>query len=114
MVGSGGGATGFSTTYFLLDDGRLFGKRSRDTVFTSIGRQKATDTKRLFMTAETRCRIKTTRFDNPGNLYKFVQWQKGKQAYKVTWGDPGKSVPTSYPAFYNSFMALIPASARLK
>lgn len=112
-VGSGGGFAGFSTTYYLLDNGQLFGRRSQDTAFTLIGKQTSTNTKRVFATVEDKCKVKTTRFDNPGNVYKFVQWRKGKQDYKVAWGAPGTTVPVNYPKFYESFMAMIPASARL-
>ncbi|GAB2585562.1 FAD-binding oxidoreductase [Spirosoma areae] len=112
-VGSGGGVTGFSTAYYLFENGKLFAKRSRDTTFTFIGQQTAKNTKGVFATVEDKCKIKTTKFDNPGNLYKFVRWRKGKVAHIVTWGEAGKTVPANYPKFYNSFMAMIPASLRL-
>ena len=112
-VGSGGGFTGFSTTYYLFENGKLFGRRSRDTTFTFIGQQTVANTKRMFSVAEKTCKIRTTRFDHPGNVYKFVQWRKGKSANKVTWGAVGKTVPVSFPKFYNSFMVLIPATSRL-
>lgn len=114
MVGSGGGVTGYSTTYYLLENGQLFGKRGRDSTFTALGKQTAANTKRVFTAVENTCKIKTTKFDNPGNTYKFVRWRKGKQAHIVTWGEPGTTVPPSYPKFYTSFMAMIPASSRLK
>jgi hypothetical protein len=113
-VGSGGGVTGYSTAYYLLDNGKLFGKRSRDTIFTFIGQQTAANTKRVFSVAEVKCKIKTTKFDNPGNLYKFVRWRKAKQEFIVTWGAVGKTVPANYPKFYDSFMAMIPAVSKLK
>lgn len=113
LVGSGGGVTGASTTYYLLETGQLFGRRSRDSTFTFIGRQPVAQTKRLFSTVETTCRIRTTRFDNPGNRYQFVGWRRGKQAYKVTWGEPGTTPPASYPQVYKTFMAMIPAAKRL-
>lgn len=113
MVGNGGGVTGLSTTYYLLDNGQLFGRRSRDTAFTPLGRQTAVNTKRTFTVAEDKCRILTTQFDNPGNRYKFVGWRKGKRTHKITWGEPGTTPPASYPKFYDSFMATIPKSTRL-
>lgn len=114
MVGSGGGITGAFTTYYLLENGKLYGKRSRDTAYTFIGQQTAANTKKVFTTVEVNCKIKTTKFDNPGNIYKFVQWRKGKLNYKVAWGEVGKTVPANYPRVYDSFMAMIPASLRLK
>jgi len=114
MVGSGGGFTGFSTTYYLLDNGQLFGRHSRDTTYRFISKQTTANTKRAFATVETTCRIKKVRFDKPGNTYKFVRWKRGKQQYNVTWGATGTTVPAAFPKFYTSFMAMIPAAARLK
>lgn len=114
MVGSGGGFTGFSTTYYLLDNGQLFGRHSRDTTYRFISKQTTANTKRAFATVETTCRIKKVRFDKPGNIYKFVRWKRGKQQYNVTWGATGATVPAAFPKFYTSFMAMIPAAARLK
>lgn len=113
-VGSGGGVTGFSTSYYLLDNGKLFGKRSRDTTFTFIGQQTTANIKRVFSVAEDKCKIKTTKFDFPGNTYKFVRWKKGKQTFVVTWGATGKTIPANYPKFYDSFMAMIPSMSKLK
>jgi hypothetical protein len=113
MVGSGGGVTGFSTTYYLLDNGKLFGKRSRDMGFTFLGQQTAANTKRVFSVAEDKCKIKTAKFDNPGNVYTFIRWKKGKQENKVAWGAVDKAVPANYKKFYDSFMAMIPAALRL-
>ena len=114
QVGSGGGVTGFSTSYYLLENGKLFGRRSRDTTFTFIGQQTSVNTKRVFATAEDKCKVKTTKFDYPGNIYKFVRWRKGKVVNKVAWGATGKVVPANYPKFYDSFMAMIPVASRLK
>lgn len=112
-VGSGGGVTGFATTYYLLENGKLFGRRSRDTTFTFIGQQTATNTRRVFSVAESKCKIKTAKFDHPGNVYTFIEWKKGKQEHKVSWGAAGKVVPANYRQFYNSFMAMIPTAVRL-
>ncbi|WP_420149619.1 FAD-binding oxidoreductase [Spirosoma sp.] len=111
-VAKGGGFTGFATTYYLLNDGKLFRRRSPDSSFTFIKQQSTAQTKRLFNTIEVTCKIKKTQFDHPGNRYTVVRWREGKQSYKVAWGMPGHTVPTTYPKFVNSFMALVPASAK--
>lgn len=113
-VTSGGGFTGRSTSYYLQDDGRLYGKRSTDATYALLAKQTADNTKQVFWSLEDRCLIKTTKFDNPGNTYKAVAWRKGKEQYSVTWGSPKDSVPANYEKFYSSFMATIPASLRLK
>ena len=107
-VGSGGGFTGRSTTYYLFENGNLFVKRSTDTSFSLIGVQTKTNTNRVFSTLENTCNIKTTRFDQPGNTYRFVRWKKGTQEYRVVWGDSQLKPPANYPKFYDSFMAMLP------
>lgn len=114
MVGSGGGFTGFSTTYCLLDNGQLFGRQGLDTAYRYLGKQTPANTKWAFATVETTGRIKRVQFDNPGNTYKFVRWKKGRQQYGITWGAPGTTVPTAYPKFYTSFMKKFLAASRLK
>lgn len=113
-VGSGGGVTGFTTTYYLLDNGKLFRRRSRDSTFTLLGQHSPVRTACMFRTVEKTCKITTTTFDHPGNLYKFVQWRHGEQHYKVIWGEANKKVPQVYARFYSSFMKKVPGIAKPK
>ena len=112
-VGSGGGFTGFVMTYYLLDNGQLYSRQSPDTTYHFLGNQSTASTKRLFAAVETKCRIKNTRFNKPGNMYKFVQWKKGKRDYRVTWGATDATAPAVYARFYHSFMNMVPTSTRL-
>lgn len=114
LVGNGGGFTGFSTMYYLLDNGQLFSRRSQDTIYRVLGKLTPTDTKRAFATVETTGRIKKVSFNKPGNTYRFVGWKKGKQQYTVTWGAPSATVPTTYSTFYDSFMNIILAATQPK
>ena len=111
VMGSGGGITGFVTTYYLLDNRKLFVRNGRDSVFTFLNRQRGATTRQLFQLAEDTCNIRNTTFDYPGNLYKFAQWKKGEESHKVTWGGTGETVPASYPKLYNSFMAVVPSAS---
>ncbi|GAB3920095.1 FAD-binding oxidoreductase [Larkinella terrae] len=110
VVGKGGGFTGATTSYYLLENGSLYRKSDADSVFTPLGKKSLTATRRLFKELETGCRIKTTRFSKPGNLYQFVSWKKNQQEFTVSWGDPRQPPPPRFVKFYKSFMALIPTS----
>ncbi|RAJ92168.1 hypothetical protein LX87_05135 [Larkinella arboricola] len=112
LVGKGGGFTGASTVYYLLENGYLYRKTGTDSLFTPLGKQPAATTRRLFKELENNCRIKTTPFDHPGNTYQFVGWKKNEREYRVTWGASGQTVPPAFRTFYNSFMKLVPASGR--
>ncbi len=111
-VGSGGGFTGTSTTYYLLDNGLLFSQHSRDTTYTPLGKLTTAHTKRLFRAVETTCHIRTARFSKPGNLYHFLGWQQGRETHKVTWGATDTTVLADYTKTYALFMNLLPTAAR--
>ncbi len=112
VVGSGGGFTGRTTMYYLLDTGDLFRKSPADTTFVRIGKQTAATTKRVFQTVEDRCQIKKTKFYEPGNVYQFVRWQQGKETYRVVWAPGDTAVPARYPNVYTAFLNMIPAALR--
>jgi hypothetical protein len=111
VVGRGGGVTGKSSAYYLLDNGDLFQKKSTDSTYQKIGTQTATNTKRAFDVLENKCKITTTTFNNPGNVYQFVELvtqRRFKTAHRVTWGAAKPMPPANYPKFYKSFMAMLP------
>ncbi|MGA0555277.1 FAD-binding oxidoreductase [Larkinella sp. VNQ87] len=112
QVGEGGGFTGSTRTYCLLENGLLFVKSDTDSLYKPLDQKPATTTRRLFRQLEKTCRIQTTRFNHPGNLYQFVRWQKGKTEYTVTWGDRTQPAPACFVQFYKTFMAQIPPNKR--
>ncbi|MBC7569187.1 MAG: FAD-binding oxidoreductase [Spirosoma sp.] len=108
-VGSGGGFTGITTTYYLLENGKLFRKTNRDTTYTVLDKIKATQRKQLFSAVLDTCQIKTTPYNQPGNVSRFVVFQNGDETHRVTWATGDTAVPASYPKFYQSFMSMLPA-----
>ncbi|MEZ0539965.1 FAD-binding oxidoreductase [Fibrella arboris] len=111
-VGSGGGIVGRETSYSLLDDGRLFGRKAGQTSYTFIGKQTASNTKKVFWSAEDRCAIRKTTYSKPGNVYRFVSWRKGSEQHKVTWAPGDKKLPANYEQVYTGFMGMIPPASR--
>ena len=109
LVGSGGGFSGATTTYSLLDNGQLFRQTQADTIALALGRLTTGTTARLFSQLEKRCRIRQTHFDHPGNLYQFVGWQRGQIRHTVTWGDNDHSPPARFEAFYQHFFRQLPS-----
>lgn len=107
-VGSGGGIVGKEKVYSLLDDGRLFGRKSGQTSYTFIGKQTAANTKRVFWSVEDRCAIRKTTYNEPGNIYRFVSWRKGTEQHKVAWAPGDKKLPANYQQVYTGFMGMIP------
>jgi hypothetical protein len=107
-VGSGGGVAGRETTYTLLDDGRLFSRRTPDKAYTFVGTQTTANTKRVFWSVEDRCAIKKTKYSKPGNLYRFVGWRKGNETYRVTWAPGDKAISENFEKVYNGFIGMLP------
>ena len=112
VVGQGGGITGASTVYYWLENGSLSVKSDHDSLYTRLGRKPAALTRRFFNELEKTCRIKTTRFNQPGNRYQFVCWKKNQQEFTVSWGDPRQPPPARFVTFYRSFIAQIPKPRR--
>lgn len=107
-VGSGGGFTGMTTMYYLLDNGKLFRKSNRDTTYTALGKLNVSQRKQLFSAVLDICQIKTTPYDQPGNVSRFVVFQNGNETHRVTWATGDSAVPASYPKLYQSFMSMLP------
>ena len=107
-VGSGGGFTGLTTTYYVLDNRKLFRKSNRDTVYTPLGKLTARQKKRVFSAILDTCQIAKTPYNEPGNVSRFVLFQDGAESHRVTWAVGDSAVPTSYSKFYQSFMAIVP------
>ncbi len=106
-VGSGGGVRGGESAYYLLDDGRLFSRKPGEKGYTFIGTQTAANTKKVFWSVEDRCAIRKTTYNKPGNTYRFVQWKKGTEKYRVTWATGDKDVPGNFEQVYKGFMGML-------
>ena len=111
-VGSGGGVRGQETAYYLLDDGRLFGRKPGQTTYVLIGQQTPANTKKVFQSVEDRCAIRKTAYNKPGNTYRFIGWKRGVERYRVAWAPADKAVPPNYNQVYTAFLGMIPASKR--
>ena len=108
-VGSGGGIRGQETAYYLLDDGRLFSRKTGETSYGFIGKQTPGNTRKVFWSVEDRCAIRKTTYSKPGNMYRFVGWKKGAETHKVTWTPGDKAVPPNFDQVYTGFMGMLPA-----
>lgn len=106
MVGSGGGFTGFVTTYTFLDNGQLFMQTSTDKDPKEMTRQKKKQAKEMFRMMDA-MDIQNSEFQHPGNMYTFVQLQEGKEAFRIIWGDDGYQAPEPAQALYDSMMVMI-------
>ena len=99
--GQGGGFTGGVTYFALLDDGRLFQRGERDTIFTFQETWKAS-----FVT-QVMSSYHILQFDNisyyePGDIYYFIKHIKSDgQEHRITWGRNGFVPDPKVINYYN-------------
>lgn len=72
-----------------------------------VARINATHTEKLFREAQ-KLRLDTIQFNHPGNLYYFMEVQKGESAPRITWGSADHTVPNQVQEFYNKLIKTIP------
>jgi hypothetical protein len=105
--GHGGGFTGAVTTYYLLDNGRIYEDMTDKTAYkrvNSVGKDEAAS---LFSDCQKLATLKT---DAPGNMYYFVTMKNG-DAIPKRWifGDPATATPQELETFYKRLIGFVPS-----
>jgi hypothetical protein len=96
--GEGGGFSGRETTYVLLDNGQIFKKGGISDPYTEMSSFPSSKAKRLFKRAQS-LRLMELDFQDPGNIYSFIEIVEGDQVRRIVWGGK-KPVPPAVTAFY--------------
>jgi len=101
--GQGGGFTGAVTAFVLLPDGRLF-RRAPDESDTYLSTLDKALARQLFAHFR-RVGYDKIRFNEPGNLYRFVEWyDQGQMRNRLVWGAEGVDPPEGLAAFHHLLM----------
>ena len=105
--GHGGGFTGIVNTYALMENGRLFSKQSlSDKTFTPLTKLGRNQTAQIFSNYFF-LGIPAMQLEDPGNIYKFVEYTRKQNRHRLTWG--GKTpVPGNLSLFYSNLISLLP------
>ena len=106
VFGSGGGITGGSDSYILLENGQLFHTNSftrESEELPSVGREKAGK----FFSELTQLQLAKMDFNHPGNLYYFLESVDGDIVHRVTWGSNDYEAPASCKTLYKKLVATI-------
>ena len=85
VFGSGGGFTNLGKEYRLLENKKLYHKKSTDSIFSELGKQNRDTVKLLFDKAKVLF-ADTTTLHNPGNMYYYLKFRNGKQTQEIVWG----------------------------
>jgi len=99
IISEGGGFSGQTTQYILLDNGQVFIK----TVFPeSLKEMDHLDKKPLreIFNKLDLINIKDIHFIHPGNMTYSLATRKGEDYYEIRWGDPAYKVPADVLDYY--------------
>ncbi len=105
--GHGGGFAGAETTYALMENGRLYSKKSLTAkTFTSLIKLEKNQSAQIFNNYFF-LGIPEMQLEDPGNIYKFVEYTRKQNRHRLVWG--GQSpVPTNLVLFYSNLIGLLP------
>ena len=103
IFGEGGGISGQVNEYHLFENGILFkGKGMVDKTYEKIGKISTTKASQFFANYNA-LDVEMIEFDHPGNIYKFIEWKKGDQRHRITWGAMDHQVDKNVQLLYSLF-----------
>lgn len=100
--GSGGGFTGKVKKYSILSNGQMFRNSDSPASGEASGEMVSLDEKvvdQLFLNF-VNLKLAETKLDDPGNMYKFINYQENGNTHKIRWGGKNEEVPKSVKDFY--------------
>lgn len=104
--GQGGGYAGSLTTHYLLPNGQLFISEGIEGAKLSEGEIARGKAKKMLKRYQEE--IKPVDFQEPGNLYTFLEYVAADTTYEQQWGRAGKEVPESLLLFFQDLQLLLP------
>lgn len=105
IFGDGGGFTGATTEFMLLENGQLFKKYSLDQSTTEVGKIKKKEAKELFAEAEA-MQFETMDINHPGNMYYFLGLKTETDEHRCTWGAQDYEVSDTLQQFRQKLLHL--------
>lgn len=104
--GSGGGFTGAVKQYTLSKDGRLWQTDSIKGSKVELSPIRPGKAMKFFKKLED-LRFFEKQFNNPGNIYYFIQFEESGKQHQLTWGLPGEKIDPEMDNFFKELMSLI-------
>lgn len=99
--GGGGGFTGAITTFKLRADGNLSEiKNNQESNIKTISKKQMTEILDLVN------KVKTSSFNEPDNIYSFIEICSAKEKNRIVWGLGSKGIDKNITELYNKLMLL--------
>ncbi|MDX1941853.1 MAG: hypothetical protein SFU99_14930 [Saprospiraceae bacterium] len=106
VFGDGGGFTGASTEYILLENGQIFKRYSLDNSMLEMGTVKKRQAKEMIKKVQA-LRLENMDIKQPGNLYYFLRYKNGDQEHQIIWGGESYQIDEKIATFYKDLTAMI-------
>ncbi len=104
--GSGGGFTGATTDFTLLENGQLFKMSSLNKEYEALPKVKKEMTQQMFNNYEF-LNIGHETINDPGNLYYYIRYKdKDAKEHRITWNDQSE-VSSNVKTYYGILMSLV-------
>lgn len=103
-IGSGGGFTGKSIQYSILENGQLY-EVLNDSSYLNLGEMDAVAVQQIFLNYSN-FKFNELKINDPGNRYYFIIDNFGSEKHKLTWGR-NELQSSTLEVFYNNAMGMI-------
>ncbi len=110
-IGNGGGFTGEVTAYHILGNGDVLKTSTlggRDTTFLKT---LSPEELRQIHNQSENLKLKSTKFNHPGNMYYFVNLTDPQHTHRITWGHHTHKIPEPIRNFYKKTLDLVSEAA---
>jgi hypothetical protein len=99
-IGEGGGFTGIETSYFITQKGQVFQQMGRDTLLVEM---PSVDPKIVRQAISTihQLDLVNYKYQNPGNVYKFLYIKLDGEENRIVWGNANDGVKPVCPDIYH-------------
>ncbi len=100
--GSGGGFTGEVKSFSILRNGQMFKNSSSPTSSETGGEMMSLEDKvvdQLFLNF-VNLKLAETQLDDPGNMYKWINYKENGNVHSIKWGGKNEEVPKKLKDFY--------------
>jgi hypothetical protein len=105
--GSGGGFTGKTTTFKLLETGEIYKTEgTQGATLMPMKPIKAKVAKAMF-SAVRELNLAEVSQNTPGNMYNFVELNIDGKPHRITWGDAENAIPQKVKDFYTLLNQLV-------
>jgi hypothetical protein len=105
--GSGGGFTGKSTTFKLLESGEIYKTEgTQGATMLPMKPIKAKVAKAMFSAARE-LNLAEVSQNTPGNMYNYLELTVDGKPHRITWGDAENVVPQKVKDFYTLLNQLV-------